>query len=107
MKNRRSRPADELLGLVLDNRVALLAVLEKYSASNPRVFGSVAQGVATSASDIDILVDLAPAQGNALLRVAGISEELSCLLGVRVDVVADELLRQPVADSAHSIAIAI
>ena len=45
------------------------------------VFGSVARGEATSGSDIDLLVDLSPGGGNELLRVSGIAEELTALLG--------------------------
>jgi predicted nucleotidyltransferase len=55
----------------------------------------------TSSSDLDADA------GNALLRIAGIGEELSDLLGVRVDVVTDELLRQPVSDSARSLLVAL
>lgn len=38
-----------------------------------------------SGSDVDVLVDLDPADGNVLLQVAGIGEELAAILGVRVD----------------------
>lgn len=83
------------------------AVLRQYGASNPRLFGSVARGDADHASDIDLLVDLDPDGGNALLRVAGMSEELSHLLGVPVDVVCEELLRDRVRTAAHEQAIAL
>lgn len=81
------------------------AVLERYGARNPRLFGSVARGDATEASDIDMLVDLDDGHGNALLRVAGIGEELSGILGVRVDVVADVLLRNEVSVTALADAV--
>ncbi len=42
---------------------------------------------------------------NELLRIAGIGEEFSCILGVRVDVVSDSLLREQVAASAHRDAV--
>lgn len=103
----RSTTAEALLRLISQHRVELLAILHRYGASNPRVFGSVARGDATFTSDVDLLVDLEPDGGNALLRVAGIGEELSQLLGIKVDVVADELLREPVAASAHSAFVAI
>lgn len=89
-------------------RTALLArrdlvdeVLNRYDAMAPRLFGSVARGDATDLSDIDLLVDLAPGAGNELLRLAGISEELSEALGVRVDVVSDSLLRPGVSRTAR------
>lgn len=82
-------------------------VLARYGATRPQLFGSVARGDADVASDIDLLVDLDPVDGNVLLRVAGIREELSGTLGVRVDVVTDALLREPVAQSAHADAVSL
>ena len=75
-------------------------VLRRYDATNPRLFGSVARGDANASSDIDILVDLHPDQGNLLLRVAGIGEELRHILAVNVDVIAPPLMRRPVSETA-------
>lgn len=83
----------------------MLAILARYGARNPRLFGSVARGQATETSDIDLLVDLDPSDGNPLMRVAGIGDEFSDLLGVRVDVVTDELLREPVSSTAKADAV--
>ncbi|MFD5865261.1 nucleotidyltransferase family protein [Agromyces sp. NPDC127015] len=83
-------------------RAAVDAVLVRYHASNPRVFGSVARGDATPASDVDLLVDLEANAGNPLLRIAGIGEELSELFDFRVDVVAEQLLKDGVAATALS-----
>ena len=85
----------------------MTAILEAYGAANPRVFGSVARGDAREDSDLDLIVDLLPGQGNELMRVAGISEELSILLGVQVDVVADGLLRREVSATALADAVAV
>ncbi len=82
-------------------------VLRRYHAANPRLFGSVARGEATADSDIDLLVELLPGGGNELLRVAGIAEELSQLLGTRVDVVSTSLLRGEVSASAIADAVAV
>ncbi len=82
-------------------------VLSKYGASNPRLFGSVARGDAREDSDLDLLVDLIPGAGNELLRVSGISEELSDLVGVRVDVVTASLLRREVSATALADAVAV
>lgn len=89
------------------NRDALNAVLERYDASNPRLFGSVARGDAGPDSDLDVLVDLDIDAGNPLLRVAGIGEEFGRILGVRVDVVAEPLLRGGVSASARREALAL
>lgn len=82
-------------------------ILESYGATTPRIFGSVARGDARDESDLDLMVDLIPDAGNDLLRVAGLSEELSELLHVRVDVVAAELLRREVSESALADAVAV
>lgn len=82
-------------------------LLGRYAASNPRLFGSVARGEAREDSDLDLLVDLIPEAGNALLRIAGLAEELSELLGVRVDVVTTTLLRNEVSATALSDAVAV
>lgn len=99
--------ARELRSRLALRRLDVRSVLRKYHASNPRLFGSVARGDAGPESDIDILVDLDAGGGNALMRIAGMSEELTQLLGVRVDVVCDELLRARVSANAHAEAIAL
>ena len=94
--------------VIEQHRARIEAILARYGASNPRLFGSAARGDAADGSDVDLLVDLDPAaDGNALLRVAGIGEELSALLGMQVDVVTGVLLRDQVATSAHTDAVAI
>lgn len=88
-----------------ESRVAQL--LGQYGATNPRLFGSVARGDAREDSDVDLLVDLAPGAGNEMLRVAGLAEELSGLVGVRVDVVAATLLRDEVSATALKDAVVV
>lgn len=82
-------------------------MLKRYGATNRRLFGSVARGDAREDSDLDLLVDSVPEAGNELLRVAGLGEELSDLLGVRVDVVAAMLLREQVSATAVEDAVAV
>lgn len=89
------------------NRSALDEVLRRYGAHSPQLFGSVARGDATSGSDIDVLVELQPTGGNDLLRVAGIGEEFSRILGMRVDVVTPSLLRSGVSATALADAVAL
>lgn len=76
-------------------------ILDRYDAVNPRMFGSVARGDARPDSDLDLLVDLVPGRGNDLLRLSGLSEELTELLGHRVDVVSESLLRDEVSRTAR------
>ncbi|MHA7987802.1 nucleotidyltransferase family protein [Rathayibacter sp. CAU 1779] len=103
----QTRHARNLRRALDSNRPALVEILGRYNARNPRLFGSVARGDAGAGSDIDVLVDLDPDSGNELLRVAGIGEEFSRILGVRVDVVAGSLLREPVAGAALRDAVAL
>lgn len=96
-----------LRAAVARHRRALDGILARYGAVNPRLFGSVARGDATSGSDVDLLVDLLPDAGNELLRVAGIAEEFGLLLGTRVDVVAGSLLREGVSQAAMAEAVRV
>lgn len=82
-------------------------LLDEYGATNPRLFGSVARGDARDDSDLDLLVDLTAGAGNDLLRVSGLAEELGELLGVRVDVVTAQLLRDEVSATAMRDAVAV
>ncbi len=99
--------SESLRAAIARHRGALDAIMHRYAATNPRLFGSVARGDATPDSDIDLLVDLASGGGNELLRVCGIAEELSELLGTRVDVVAAALLRGEVSSSALADAVPV
>jgi predicted nucleotidyltransferase len=102
-----TKRAGVLRAAIAENRALLAEVLRRYDATNPRLFGSVARGDARAESDVDVMVDLAPDAGNPLLRVAGIGEEFSRILGVRVDVVTDSLLREPVSEAAHRDMVAL
>ncbi|KOY03891.1 nucleotidyltransferase family protein [Pseudomonas nunensis] len=64
-------------------RVAVLEVVRRSHASNPRVFGSVMFGTDKEGSDLDLLVDALP--GATLFDLGGLQEELEELLGVSVD----------------------
>jgi len=77
----------EIIG---DKRDAILALAAKYGASNVRVFGSVAEGEATEASDVDFLVDLEP--DRSLFDLGGLLMDLQELLGRKVDVVTEPAL---------------
>ncbi|WP_295836173.1 helix-turn-helix domain-containing protein [uncultured Microbacterium sp.] len=66
-------------------------LVAEHHANSPRVFGSVARGEETSASDVDLLVDFTPEAG--LLDEIGLRLALSDLLHVDVDVVASDTLR--------------
>ncbi len=83
-------------------------LLVKYGAMNPRLFGSVARGTASAASDIDILVEMDPADGNLLMRASGLMEETRILFGRDdIDVFPVQLLKRPVSSSVLKEAVAL
>lgn len=102
-----TKPAVQVRAAIVRERPRVAEVLLRYGATHLRMFGSVARGDAGEDSDLDLLVDLIPGRGNEFMRVAGLAEELSDLLGVQVDVVAATLLRDEVSASALADAIAV
>lgn len=76
-------------------------LLDRYGATSPKLFGSVARGTASAGSDIDILVEMDPADGNLLMRASGLMEETRALFGRDdIDVFPVQLLKRPVSASA-------
>src|SRR5437016_14683049 len=72
---------------VRKRRTEIEQLAARYGARNVRVFGSVARGEATPASDVDVLVDFEP--GRSLLDQIGFEQDLEALLGCRVEVLAE------------------
>jgi predicted nucleotidyltransferase len=76
---------DTALSRLKRNKASLRALgLERLS-----LFGSTARGEASPASDIDLAVTLDQAAGIDLFRLAAISEQLSRMLGAKVDLVVE------------------
>ena len=73
---------------VLEHREAMVALLQSHGVTNAQVFGSAARGDDREDSDVDLLVDLAP--GTDLFDLVRIKADLELLLGVRVDLVPRE-----------------
>ena len=100
-----SRVLRELIEARSDEFRALLA---KHSATRPRLFGSVARGTAHGESDIDIVVDMDPADGNLLMRASGLMEEVRTLFGRdNIDIFPAQLLKRPISDAAIRDSVAI
>jgi predicted nucleotidyltransferase len=78
---RRPRPSAALIA----GRVAAKRTLARHGLTNPRVFGSVARGEDTEASDLDLLVD-AP-RGISLLDLVKAKHAIENILRVPVDLV--------------------
>lgn len=94
--------------LIDAHREELQAILDKYAATSPRLFGSVARGTAHEGSDIDIIVEMDPADGNLLMRASGLMEETRALFGRDdIDVFPVQLLKRMVSQSAIRESVAL
>lgn len=60
------------------------------------VFGSVARGENTSASDIDLLADFDSSLPLSLLTLGRLESRLSELMGTRVDLTSPKWLEEPI-----------
>ncbi|WP_409500511.1 nucleotidyltransferase family protein [Mannheimia glucosida] len=83
----------------------IMAISRQFAVENLRVFGSVAKGLDTEKSDLDILVD--PTPKTTMLDLCGLQMELEELLGIRVDVLTPrslpEKFRQQVLNEARAL----
>ena len=78
---RRARPSAALNA----HRTAVKRVLARHGLTNPRVFGSVARGEDTEASDLDLLVNARG--GTSLLDLVKAKHAIEDMLRVPVDLV--------------------
>ena len=97
-----------LRALLEERRDEFRALLAKYAASNPQLFGSIAHGTAHAGSDIDIVVEMDPADGNLLMRASGLMEETRSLFGRDdIDIFPVQLLKHPISKTALADAVAL
>ncbi|WP_236101941.1 nucleotidyltransferase family protein [Methylotetracoccus oryzae] len=88
------------------HREDIRRIVERNDARNPRVFGSVARGEDTEASDLDLLVD--PIDGRTtLISLVRMKRELEQALGVRADVVTPNGLRDRIRQGVLADATAV
>ena len=89
----------------LDARLEINRIAAAHGAQNVRVFGSVSRGEASSASDLDLLVDMA--KGRSLFDLVALSDELEAALGIGVDVVTEGSLSPYLRDKILAEAVAL
>lgn len=87
------RPSEALK----DRLEAMRAIIARSPFGNPRIFGSVARGEDDAESDLDLLVDAADTA--SLFDLAGLEQELSRFLGVRVEVLTQGCLGPRIVDA--------
>jgi hypothetical protein len=84
----------------LDDIMAQLRALQpdlgrRYPIRGMGVFGSYVRGEQRDGSDLDVLIELG--EGMGLIEYAGLQQELSDALGLKVDLVEREALRPRIA----------
>ena len=93
------RPSAALLA----GRELVLRTLARFELSRPRVFGSVARGEDTEASDLDLLVEAG--RRTSLLDLSRARNALEDALGVRVDLVTLDDLPARIREAALAEAV--
>ena len=70
---------------------------QKYGVKEIGIFGSYARGDTTETSDVDILVEFRKPVG--LLKIMNLQNYLSDILGIKVDIVVKESIREELKDN--------
>jgi len=91
--------------IIQDRKEQILALADRYGASNVRIFGSVANGTADEKSDIDFLVDME--KERSLFDLGGLLMDLQELFNRKVDVVTENSLHWYIKERILSEAIPI
>jgi predicted nucleotidyltransferase len=106
---RSSADSVRLRRLIRSKRAQLEQALRRASVAEAYLFGSVARGTANRDSDIDIFVEYLPrvSDVDAYLTTGALIDELSEILGTRVDVLATVAAKPEILDSARKDMIAL
>jgi len=81
---------------LLERKGEILEIAIRHGARTIRIFGSVARGEETPASDLDLPVEFEP--GRSLLDHIALAQDREDLLGRRVDVVTEKGLHWYIRD---------
>ena len=82
--------------LLESRRQDMLDLARSYGVTRIRVFGSMARGDATNASDIDLLVDIG--EKTSGFGLGGLLMDLQDMLGRRVDLVTEQALHPSIRE---------
>lgn len=85
--------------LNLQQKKTIKKVLERYEPSMVGIFGSYARNEQTNNSDLDILIDFN--RNINLIELVGIEQELTELLGIKVDLVTLRSVNQNLSSFIH------
>ncbi len=85
--------------MISDKIKKMIPAMQEYMKTKPILrawlFGSCSRGEETPGSDIDILVDYDESQGTlSLLKIGGMLMDLTRLLGMNVDLVENQGLKE-------------
>lgn len=80
------------LTLLRNKKADILAAAARHGAGNVRVFGSVARGEDSEASDIDILVSMEA--NRSLYDLIALQQEIERLLGRRTDLLTEKSINR-------------
>jgi predicted nucleotidyltransferase len=89
--------------LICEHRNEIMRLAHVHHTDRVRLFGSVASGKNTETSDIDLVVSRL--QGFNLMDWVGLTDELSALLGKKVDVVVEDQLRPEIREAVLATAL--
>lgn len=95
----------DVVDLIVKKRKEILETCRGYGATNVRVFGSCARDDYSDSSDVDLLVDFP--DGFDFGTLCELSDRLEKLLGCKVDLGTESMLRARVKSTILSDAIAL
>lgn len=81
---------ESILNTLSDHR----HVLQKYGVKSTRLFGSFARGEGSPGSDVDLLVEFEPTSHVGLFEFIRLRNELSEILGCKVDLATPNALHK-------------
>lgn len=96
----------KLIDKVRANKEKVHKIVADNGACNPRVFGSAARGEDHEESDLDILVDSVRGE-TSLISMVKIQEEISILIGVKVEVFTPDCLKEYIREEALKDAVPV